>query len=156
MNREHFQSQIGRLVNRFPGKTYGEEFITLLWRDVKGMSDHWLTQTVDEFIGSCRQPPLIPEFREQVGIQREKDSSRQNQSSTPIDWNRYIHCDHCKENGTFICVRNDKQGGFYAFRCHCEKGSTDTRRGIPQFKTEHTKEFHYFDIVEHRRRMANA
>ena len=75
MTTIHFQSEIERLVKVFGDKAYPKERTKLIWDQVKYLSDEWMTNTVNYFIGYLRTPPLMAEFGEQVSRQREKDYS---------------------------------------------------------------------------------
>lgn len=72
MNQSHFQSQMNRLAETYGAMQYKRERIELIWREVKDFEDRWLEGVVDEFIGTCRQAPLLPEFREKSSIERER------------------------------------------------------------------------------------
>ena len=72
MTPQHFQTQIERLRNQFGKQTYSQERATLLWSEVRDLPDDWFTFVVNRFIGECRQPPLLPEFREEVTKERER------------------------------------------------------------------------------------
>jgi hypothetical protein len=70
MNQQEFQNQINRLEKQF-GK-YGTERCTLLWREVKDLNGPWFERVMDQLISSCRQAPLLPEFREEISRERER------------------------------------------------------------------------------------
>lgn len=152
MDRDKFQTQIGRLGARWP-KAHPTEFIALLWREVKDLSDEWLVRTVDELIGSCRQAPLMPDFRQYSSTEKERMWARQKHQPMDAAFDKYMPCDYCRGHGTYVCVRRDKVDGFYAFRCHCEKGMSDPRKLIPQLISDHAKEFVYYDIIDHQRQI---
>lgn len=155
MNREEFSNEMNRLVSQFGKAAYSPERANLIWREVKDLSPSWMNAAIDEFIGSSRQPPLMPEFRERIAIEREKQWSRQKQQSQKDSWNPRPDCKVCSDNGVYICVKADGSAdGFWAFRCHCVKGCNDPRKMIPQYKADHAKEFVYFDIEKHRQEMA--
>jgi hypothetical protein len=146
MNREHFQMQLVRLSGRWP-RAHPPEFITLLWREVKDLPEEWFTRTVDELIGSCRMAPLMPEFREFISVELEKQWSRQKQEPQK-QWNPNPSCEFCRDNGVYVCKR-DEHEGLWAFRCHCSKGMNDPRKAIPQFKADHAKEFTFYEVRRH-------
>lgn len=148
MDRERFQTQINRLGSRWP-KAHPPEFITLLWREVKELPDAWLVRTVDELIGSCRQAPLMPDFRELAVVEKERQWSREKHEPQAA-WNPNPRCRFCSDNGVYVCT-STLRDGLWAFRCHCERGERDERKAIPQFKADHAKEFVYYDIAARRR-----
>ena len=41
------------------------------------MSIAWMCQTIDRFIGECRLPPLLPEFRDAMVVAREHNWERE-------------------------------------------------------------------------------
>jgi hypothetical protein len=67
-----FKNQINRLAETFGANVYKPERIKMIWNDVKDLSPEWFARVVDELIGSSRQPPLVPEFREAVSRERER------------------------------------------------------------------------------------
>lgn len=72
MNDQFFQTQINRLSETFGGQHYKRERVELIWRELKTFSNEWLSKLIDNFIGSYRQAPLVPEFREAASIERER------------------------------------------------------------------------------------
>jgi hypothetical protein len=72
MTPQHFQRQMTRLSETFGKQAYGQERVQLLWREVGQLSDEWMTSVTDDFIGGCRQAPLLAEFRERAAIERER------------------------------------------------------------------------------------
>lgn len=72
MEKPLYQRQMNRLAETFGATQYKPERLELIWREVKDLPEHWMTQTVDQFIGEFRQAPLLPEFREAVSRFREK------------------------------------------------------------------------------------
>jgi len=72
MTQFEFDSQMVRLVKTFGKAAYADERCFILWQEVKDMPASWFIRTVNEFIGSYRQAPLLAEFREAVAKGREK------------------------------------------------------------------------------------
>lgn len=70
MLRNNFVSQMERLKQQFK-QAYSEERMKILWREVQDITDLAFERMVDRFLGECRVPPLVPEFREQVAKDRE-------------------------------------------------------------------------------------
>lgn len=72
MDLNHFSNELDRLSNTFGERAYGDERVKIIWREVQEFSNEWLTRIVDEFIGSHRLAPLMPEFREHISRERER------------------------------------------------------------------------------------
>ncbi len=66
MTQEFFLKQIARLKSRFGEKAFDGEFVQLVAREVKDMSESSFVRFVDVMIGSrtAHKPPLLSEFRE--------------------------------------------------------------------------------------------
>jgi len=77
MNPKHFEYQIGRLIEVYGKTVYSKERAQLIWKQVEHESDFFMTQTVDQLIGECRQAPLLPEFREALSKHRERNWFRE-------------------------------------------------------------------------------
>jgi hypothetical protein len=75
MTRDHFQAQMNRLSTRWRG-TYVDELVGILWREVSTVENADFTTMIDELIGSSRQAPLVPEFREHASRARERQWQR--------------------------------------------------------------------------------
>lgn len=88
MTELHFMSQIKRLADTYGAKTYGTERSGILWQEVKDFSDEWMTKAVDRFIGSRREPPLLPEFAEAASRERERvnDTQKRQHSRSSEDF----------------------------------------------------------------------
>lgn len=141
MNQQEFQNQMNRLAETFGKAAYGTERAKLIWREVKDLGAHWLERVVDEFIGG-RSAPLLNEFRDAIAKERER--SRPNVQEEAWDGRPKSGCTYCFGNGVYICQLRTA-GGFWAFRCHCDAGERDPRKGIPQFKEAHVKDFVWMD-----------
>lgn len=61
-----FRDQIERFKKRFGEKAFDEEFIKLVWREVKDMPAHAFERTADVMIGARKHtdPPRVTDFRE--------------------------------------------------------------------------------------------
>lgn len=70
MTESEFGNQMGRLERQF-GK-FGDERGRILWRELQDLPAQWFGKVIDKFIGDCRQTPLLPEFREEIAIERER------------------------------------------------------------------------------------
>lgn len=93
MTESFFQMQLRRLTTNWPN-TYNSERSALLWREVKDFSDEWFARLVDRFIGELRQPPLMPEFREAISAERERNWSREK-------------AQHARDAKEFFLIAND-------------------------------------------------
>lgn len=66
MTEQFFKSQMTRLQTRFGAKAIDAEFVMLVWREVRDMSETGFQRACDVWIGSRthHKPPLLSEFRE--------------------------------------------------------------------------------------------
>jgi hypothetical protein len=71
MSPGEFQHHMSRLANQFK-QAYGDERVSLILREVGTLSGEWWARTVDQFIGYCRQAPLMPEIAEAASRERER------------------------------------------------------------------------------------
>jgi hypothetical protein len=67
-----FDQQVNRLKDCFGDRNYSDERMKVIWKEVGTLSSYWLSSVIDQFIGECRQAPLMPEFREQIAKERER------------------------------------------------------------------------------------
>lgn len=72
MTPAEFQRQMNRLVDQFGKSTYGTERCTLIWREIQDFSGMWWEKTVDKFLLTCRQAPLMDELASEIGAERER------------------------------------------------------------------------------------
>jgi hypothetical protein len=72
MDKAFFQKQIDRLAETFGANQYKPERIKLIWNEVSHLSEEWLRNTVDHFIGDFRLSPLVPDFRKEIILERER------------------------------------------------------------------------------------
>lgn len=72
MTQQEFQTQVMRLIETFGKQAYGTERVALIWREVRDFSGQWWSRAVDQFIGDCRQAPLLKEIRELAAMERER------------------------------------------------------------------------------------
>lgn len=130
MDRTHFLLQVKRLHNTYGPKSYNEERGELLWREVQDLSNYWMTKAVDLFVGSHRQAPLLPEFREEIAKERERLWREKKSKKGEVDFDCAIanySCDDCRGTGMYLDQDN------YAFRCHCPAGE-DRGDQIPRLR----------------------
>lgn len=144
ISENHFRYQMNRLAETFGANHYKSERVRMIWQAIKDLSDHWLEKTVDSFIGYQRHAPLLEEFSGEISKERERQGGAK---VIPISWGtKKYKCDHCMDNGVYLC-KSRINPGFWAFRCNCEKGESDSRTAIPQFKSAHLEEFYYYEVA---------
>lgn len=114
MNQAHFQTQMGRLIDQFGKQIYGPERVRLIWQTVEGIEEIHLTRIVDKFIGECRLPPLLPEFREEIAKIRESLWRQKKHSEEKAD------CSLCRSGAVFV---TDEKGILSVGRCSCKLGA---------------------------------
>lgn len=83
MTHEDFDYQMGRLMNCFGDKHYPKERQIMIWKEINSQTAAWMMRTVDEMVGCCRFPPLLPEFREAMVKERERVFSRRRNQDDP-------------------------------------------------------------------------
>lgn len=117
MEFAHYRCQMNRLIDRFGEKAYGDDFLQLLWSEVKEFENGWMTKTVSDFIYTARQPPLGAEWREKISDQR--NYLWQSEQREPTQWDEkpadYI-CVNCFNRGFTIDDKN------YVWKCKCVAG----------------------------------
>lgn len=66
MSPDFFKHQMTRLQTRFGNRSIDSEFVLLVWRECKDMSEQAFLRSIDLWIGSRahNRPPLLAEFRE--------------------------------------------------------------------------------------------
>lgn len=123
MDKEVFIQQMERLKDLFGVKNYNPDRAQLIWKEVHQLSDEWMIRTTDHFVGTCRQPPLIAEFREEISKERDRlwriQKSVHKTEAERVDLSRFL-CDDCTNTGLVVKDHDGQQ--FYAFRCHCDHG----------------------------------
>lgn len=72
MTSHEFNTQINRLKDCFTDRSYSDERMKVIWREVQDLDGKWFAKVVDRFIGECRQAPLMTEFREEIAKERER------------------------------------------------------------------------------------
>lgn len=72
MDYSQFNKQIERLKETFGEGKFGEERVSLIWREVKSFDAKWFEHAVDGFIGDRAFAPLMPEFRTETVKERER------------------------------------------------------------------------------------
>lgn len=148
MNQQEFTQQLIRLQENFGKTAYSTERAKLLWGEVKDLAPDWFIGVVDDFIGSLRHAPLIPDFAEQASMERER--LRKIEKDRGISQPQRISndCQDCRDNGVYLCTFRGDRSTPYAFRCHCKRGSADPRKIIPQYKKTHADEgFTYYELA---------
>jgi hypothetical protein len=144
MTDEQFNQHMDRLSRTFRA-AYSEERTLLFYQTVRNMSVAWWKQTVDYWIGEFRHAPLMPELKEAVARERERQSENTARVAVPEKFNSRPDCSTCRDVGVYLCKRKEHEG-VWAFRCHCEKGLNDTRTAIPFYTAAHLAEYTYYEV----------
>lgn len=145
MTEVEFGLQMDRLSKTYGAKSYPPEAVKLIWKDVSLISQPAFQNIVDQLIASFRQRPLVEDVRKLVWKERRKQTPAAVENVE--DWRpeKYF-CTWCKDNGVYICQKKGLSGD-WAFRCHCDLGSRNSRSALPQYKQDHVKMgFFYSDI----------
>lgn len=72
MNFHEFSIGMQRLVSQFGKAAYGDERVKLIFREVEFLPAASWSRIVDKFLGEARMPPLLPEFRTEISLERER------------------------------------------------------------------------------------
>jgi len=72
MTSEVFHKHLGRLREQFGKAAYSQTRAELIWREVKQFDAEWWEKTVDKFLLTCRQAPLMDELAQEIGAERER------------------------------------------------------------------------------------
>lgn len=72
MTFQEFDAGINRLKDCFGDRSYSDERCKVFWREFKDFNGRWWLQTVDYLIAHHRYPPLLAEFGEEMGKERER------------------------------------------------------------------------------------
>jgi hypothetical protein len=81
VTQQEFNMQAGRLIETYGEKAYPNERLKIIFDSVQDMPGAWLAQTVTEFIGNLRVPPLQKEFVEKRTARIEADKFDQSTRS---------------------------------------------------------------------------
>lgn len=124
MTGEIFAAQVKRLQGRFGMKAFDQQFVDLVWRECREMTDGAFITFVDVIIGSRphTRPPLLTEFREA----KLTDSNSRVRQEKVASGNR-VACNDCKDSGDLFVERLPsfeewakwKTG---VIRCGCQAG----------------------------------
>lgn len=135
MTPEFFQGQIQRLSNVFGG-AYKTERTQLIWNEMGNLPDDAFKRIVDRLISECRQAPLLPEFRDQAAVEREKIWSRQKaMGSVMSNLHEFAKCSTCHGSGSVLVRRKDDHSP-WAFKCGCPAGRNNPRN-FPLYQPSH-------------------
>lgn len=139
MTRDHFRTDMERLIELFPGAYKSNARIEIIWRCVSSLEDQAFTRIVDQLIGSSRQAPMVPDFEQLASIERERAWSQQKKKLQDIAWEpNTLACEYCGGGGVYLAHKGDFIP--FAFRCHCTHGRADLRHHIPHFTKDHATE----------------
>jgi hypothetical protein len=140
MQEREFATQMNRLIATFGEKTYGSERVNMIYREVYDLDPRWFESVVSHMIGSMRQPPLIPDFRDAAKRERARQFENRktlesiNPKVTNLDPPR---CYDCADEGYLSA---DQKGSHHRrdFVCHCPAGD-----GKPGTRWSHSLAQHY-------------
>lgn len=145
MTHQEFIAEMGRLSQVFGERSYPTERTKLIWNVSQSLPVETFRRVVEGFIGSSRQPPLMPEFRD--AIQAERQHEREHRPALPDarPWERPNSCEYCYDTGVVLCEKHGERG-VYAFRCPCLRGQGDPRTAIPFYAQAHRRDFAFYDV----------
>lgn len=88
MTENEFAPQMNRLAETFGKQAYGTERVRLVWREVETFRLPWFRELIDSMIGSFRQAPLVPDFREAGLRERERiwQEAKREESQQVKEW----------------------------------------------------------------------
>lgn len=103
MNENTFLKQTGRLQARWGKQIFCDEMVRLMWKHLKSESDYWMESTVDYFIGTSRQAPLLTEFQQKQSEERERqwDSQKHRHKKDAEEFMNFVPL--VKEESNIIC-----------------------------------------------------
>ena len=61
MTEEEFNKQLNRLKSQW-SNSYGPERVARMWKGLKGLSEAFFAEIVDEALDTCRSAPLMEDF----------------------------------------------------------------------------------------------
>lgn len=124
MTEVHFQLQIKRLKSQFSDTAFSNERLAMIWKDVRGCSEDWMTRTVDHFLAAERQAPLPADFKLALAQSSNADKGIRGTRG----------CSTCEGNGWTlppyqvgrreVAMRCDCLGGYMAFANHIRNHPT--------------------------------
>jgi hypothetical protein len=145
MTLDEYRDQIERMKRRFGQKAFDEEFIKLVWREVKDMSQYDFVRTADVMIGTRNhtRPPSIVDFRE---ARYSSGSSGQRTTGKLGEDRPVASCADCRDSG-FMHVTYRGVSGYAP--CHCSRGAellAADKRAEPKrqvgFRTQYGPHWH--------------
>ena len=88
MTENEFVPQMNRLAETFGKQAYGTERVRLVWREVETFRLPWFRELIDSMIGSFRQAPLVPDFREAGLRERQRiwQEAKREESQQVKEW----------------------------------------------------------------------
>lgn len=72
MTLVEFRTQLQRLTSQFGQTNYSEERVRLIFQEVSSLEVGQWKNIVDRLIAESRFPPLLPDIREAMSLEREK------------------------------------------------------------------------------------
>jgi len=139
---QHFGTQINRLAETYGAGPFKRERADLIWRAVKDMPDEWMTRTVDGFIATFRQAPLVPDFAEASRVERQRlwESRKRQSNVTQFNPQARARCTLCRDTGCLLAFSKESTTGPYAFLCRCDAGTRDVRN-LPRWGADYDTQY---------------
>lgn len=81
MTATEFDTQFNRLTERWK-TAYSNEFKKILWHEFQYLPNHAMERIITRLIGDCRQPPMMPEFRDYRSMERDKSWVEEKKQNT--------------------------------------------------------------------------
>lgn len=110
MNKTHFETQMKRLSAVFPNAYSSSERVEVIYKAVCAVEEETFTRIITGLIGSSKYAPLVPDFLNQMSLEREKNRTKgkeQEKKDGDEFWGNY-HNDEKHEIGETI--RNRARG----------------------------------------------
>ena len=126
MTQQEFQSQVERLKSVYGDRAYPDERVKLLWSAAGSLPGDWFRRTVDSLIGGMRQAPVLSDFQEAIGAERERVWRSQKAAQLSAKVMDFARCSWCGGNGVVLARRKDDHTP-WAFKCRCSNARNDNR-----------------------------
>lgn len=111
MRIDEFETHLNRLRDVFGDRNYTDERAKVFWREVRDMDASWWARTVDRFIGECKFAPLMPEFREVITRERERNWSVEKSCHTRDAKEFFLIADDPEIRGSVMKTILDRMNG---------------------------------------------
>src|SRR3954462_10986965 len=97
MNLQEFDSQVNRLRDTFGDRSYPDERVKIIWREVQSLGRAWFERTIDRLIGEFRKAPMLPDIRFLIAEERERHRQTEKLRDTVAGWQVPVNprCSQC-------------------------------------------------------------